>query len=416
MLNHVKVDGISTIRAYGWESEFELDNITKLDSSQSPLYLLLCLQRWLNIVLDLLVAGIALLLIAFAVIFRDTATGAEMGIALNMIIAANTTLLRLVENWTSLETSLGAVSRLRSIDYDTPFEDEDRDYLEPSTQWPAAGSVSIRNVSAGYTPQAPVLRDLNLNIQPGQLLVLCGRTGSGKSSLFLALLRLLNPQTGSIELGGVDIARLPVHIVRRRGVIAVPQDPFLLPDASLRFNLDPYNQHQDAALIQALKQTGLWSQLSPSSSSEFQEASGATSTFRDRSSDFELLDKPLSTFPPISTGQMQMFALAQALLRVQALSSSTYSNNSDIAYDDIGPKPIVILDEASSSLDLETENRMHELLKEQAINKGHTVIMISHRDGSMQKGLRPGVDAVVWLRDGKVRGNSHDLVGGGSDY
>lgn len=150
MLIPDQVEGIATIRGFGWEERFAINNVEKLDISQRPLYLLLCLQRWLNVVLDLLIAGIAVILIASAVIFRSTATGADMGIALNMVIAANTTLLRLVENWTTLETSLGAVSRLRSVDEDTPSEDKSWDCLEPSPEWPNMGSVKIKHVSAGY--------------------------------------------------------------------------------------------------------------------------------------------------------------------------------------------------------------------------------------------------------------------------
>lgn len=145
-----QVDGIATIRAFGWRAKFKTNNIEKLDISQSPLYLLLCLQRWLNIVLDLLIAGIAVVLIASAVAFRDTATGTDIGIALNMIIAANTTLLRLVETWTTLETSLGAVARLRSVDKNTPSEDKRWHYLEPLLEWPGKGSIKINNLSAGY--------------------------------------------------------------------------------------------------------------------------------------------------------------------------------------------------------------------------------------------------------------------------
>ncbi|KAK1138802.1 hypothetical protein N8T08_001763 [Aspergillus melleus] len=397
------VDGIATIRAFGWEHEFEHDNISRLDTSQNPLYLLLCLQRWLNVVLDLLITGIALLLIAFAVSLRDTATGAEIGVALNMIIAANTTLLRLMENWTSVETSLGAISRLRSIDYNTPSEDKSYDYLEPSSQWPIEGSIKIKDLSVGYAPQKLVLRDLNLEIQPGQTFVLCGRSGSGKSSLFLTLLRLLNPRAGSIEVEDVDIARLPVHMVRRRGFIAVPQDPFLLSGASLRFNLDPYNRHHDAAIVKVLKQTGLWPHIH--SSSEFQERHAAVSTSTDAAHmhDYlDIIDKPLSTFSPVSAGQRQMFALAQALLRVQPRSSTAPTDDCGTYYDDRETKPIVILDEPSSSLDPETEAKMQELMKEHIIEKGHTVIMISHRDINAQKDVRQRFGTVIWMKNGKV--------------
>ncbi|KAI2671649.1 hypothetical protein CBS147355_8641 [Penicillium roqueforti] len=387
------VEGIATIRGFGWEERFAINNVEKLDISQRPLYLLLCLQRWLNVVLDLLIAGIAVILIASAVIFRSTATGADMGIALNMVIAANTTLLRLVENWTTLETSLGAVSRLRSVDEDTPSEDKSWDCLEPSPEWPNMGSVKIKHVSAGYNSHVPVLREVNMDIRGGSGVILCGRTGSGKSSLLLTLLQLLRPQTGTIEVDGVDITRLPVHVVRRRCFVALPQDPFILPDASLRFNLDPYNQHQDDTILEMLSKTGLWSKASRSELRDTFLGRTTNGIVLDTTNP-GFLDQPLASFAPVSTGQMQMLAFTQALLRVQ---SSTQNPDPVISQ----RKPIVLLDEASSSLDLETDIKMQEMLRDYFTNQGHTTIAISHRLNTLRKELRPGVDTTVWMADGR---------------
>ncbi|KAJ5689613.1 hypothetical protein N7462_004005 [Penicillium macrosclerotiorum] len=383
-----QVEGINTIRAFGWQGKFATNNIEKLEVAQSPLYLLLCLQRWLNVVLDFLIAGIAVSFVTSAMIFRETATGASIGIALNMIIAANTTLLRLVENWTTLETSLGSVARLRSVDQDTPSEKRDWDSLEPSQEWPNMGSIKIKHLSAGYSSQSPVLHDIDMDIPAGQHLVLCGRTGSGKSTFFLMLLQLLTFHGGTIEVDGVDISRLPVNIVRRRCFISVPQDPFILPNASLRFNLDPYNQHQDAYILKVLQRTGVWPDIQDTLSRTMNGL-----VLKTGNSNF--LDLPMTAFPPMSTGQRQMLALAQTLLRAQP---STRGYDSAI----IQRKPIVILDEASSSLDLETETKMQEILKEHFSSQGHTIISISHRLNSLQNDLRPGLDKVVWMVNGRL--------------
>lgn len=144
-----QIEGITTIRSFGWESLFEKDNLRRLETSQKPLYLLLCLQRWLNVVLDLLITVIATVLVASIVVFKDSISGAQVGIALNMIIAANTTLLRLVETWTTLETSIGAISRLRSVDETTPSE-ENLELLEPEANWPSQGALAIDEVTASY--------------------------------------------------------------------------------------------------------------------------------------------------------------------------------------------------------------------------------------------------------------------------
>ncbi len=125
-------------------------NIHCLDKSQRPFYLLLCLQRWLTIVLDLLVAAIAVGMITLAVILRGTTTGEQVGVALVMILNVNATLLSLVNSWTDLEISLGAVSRLRSAERDIPREDKPEESLAVAPAWPFAGGVEFRDVTASY--------------------------------------------------------------------------------------------------------------------------------------------------------------------------------------------------------------------------------------------------------------------------
>lgn len=117
-----QVEGLETIRSFGWSREVIQENILRVENSQSPEFLLLSLQRWLNIVLDLLAAAIATSVVALAVTFRGRISGGQVGIALNIMLVANTTLLRLVENWTTLEISLGAVARLKSLEMMTPSE------------------------------------------------------------------------------------------------------------------------------------------------------------------------------------------------------------------------------------------------------------------------------------------------------
>jgi ATP-binding cassette subfamily C (CFTR/MRP) protein 1 len=143
------VQGVETIRAFGWESATSKENVDALDASQRPLYLLLCLQRWLNVVLDLMVAAIAIGTIAVSVVFRGTTTGGAVGVALNVILVANATLLRLVESWTGLEISLGAVARLRDAESLTPRE-EDGKVGEVLEHWPMLGRVEMENVTGAY--------------------------------------------------------------------------------------------------------------------------------------------------------------------------------------------------------------------------------------------------------------------------
>lgn len=104
-----QVEGIATIRAFGWEKDIETANIDALDISQRPSYLLLCLQQWLGIVLDLVVAALVAGLITLAILKPGTTTAGKIGMALNLALVANTSLIGLVRSWTNMDISLAAM-------------------------------------------------------------------------------------------------------------------------------------------------------------------------------------------------------------------------------------------------------------------------------------------------------------------
>ncbi|KAH8899329.1 hypothetical protein GQ53DRAFT_709991 [Thozetella sp. PMI_491] len=380
--------GLETIRAFGWEQEAAEENVRALENSQRPYYLLFCLQRWLNIVLDLLVAGIAVLAISFAVALKGTTTGGEIGIALVVILSTNTTLLRLVASWTDLEISLGAIARLKSAETDIPREERPMDELVLATEWPSVGGVEFRDVTAAYSENAVALRSFTFTVKPGQTVVVCGRTGSGKSSLLLSLLRLLDVKSGSILVDGVDISRVYRETIRGRCFVTVTQDPFILPDATLRFNLDPSESISTEALIAVLEKVGL--------KSHFSTESGGTES----SPTHEFLDKSLSALPTLSGGQAQLLSIARAVVHASVLSSPDAPGN--IRYSDTVLKPIVLLDEITSSLDAGTEAAVYQIIQESFIDKGHTVIMVTHKLGTFMQNLRPGKDTVVFMKDGRL--------------
>lgn len=144
------LEGLATIRAFNWEKQSSADNIAKLDKALVPYYLLFCIQRWLNLVLDLLVAVLAIAVIVLVVYLRDSISGGQVGIALNVILGFNFTLLRLAECYTSMETALGAISRLKSFDEQTECEDKPEENHDPGEEWPEKGEVEFRNVNASY--------------------------------------------------------------------------------------------------------------------------------------------------------------------------------------------------------------------------------------------------------------------------
>lgn len=143
------LSGLPSIRAYGWVEHYQRQNKIALDASQRPYYTLICIQRWLNLVLDLIVAGIAVVVIAVATSMRRSSLNL-LGIALFNIVNFSSTLQELVTEWTGLETSIGAVSRIRSYVRHTQTEDLDSETELLPDSWPEHGNVEMLNVSASY--------------------------------------------------------------------------------------------------------------------------------------------------------------------------------------------------------------------------------------------------------------------------
>lgn len=142
--------GLVTIRAFGWVEAYKSKNLRLVDESQKPFYLLLCIQRWLTLVLDLIVAGMAILLVALAVCLRGNTSAGILGIALVNITGLGYTLADLITQWTTLETSLGAIARIKSFSTNTPSELLEGEDVTPDAEWPAHGALTFENVSASY--------------------------------------------------------------------------------------------------------------------------------------------------------------------------------------------------------------------------------------------------------------------------
>lgn len=214
-------------------------------------------------------------------------------------------------------------------------------------------------------------------------MVLTQTPNSGKSTIFLSLLRMIE-STGTFEVDGVPISTVPRSIVRRKCFIAVPQDGVMFRNASLRFNLDPTATVDDKDLKAALEKARLWQTLSARST-------GTTS---------ELLDQEMASLPPLSIGQVQLFAIARAIVQNYSYSASNGYSDDD-SYPD-QPKPILLLDEITSSMDSATETAVFNIIESEFVDHGHTVIIVSHRLGGLEGRLRHGVDNVAVLRNGKL--------------
>jgi ABC-type multidrug transport system fused ATPase/permease subunit len=142
--------GLSTIRSFGWANAFMQENHRRLDTSQKPFYTMFCIQRWLQVVLDLFVTGMALVLVSVALNVPDHTTKGAIGLAMVNLIGFNQTLTLVIDQWTRLETSLGAIARLKWFMQNTPDENRPCEKVLPDGSWPARGSIQLSNVVASY--------------------------------------------------------------------------------------------------------------------------------------------------------------------------------------------------------------------------------------------------------------------------
>ncbi|KAJ5992424.1 ABC transporter integral membrane type 1 [Penicillium sp. IBT 35674x] len=330
------LEGLPTIRAFGWQEPLSEILTRHLDNSQTPYYMLLCAQRWLNLVLDIVVMALATIVVALAVMLRNSTNSSLLGIALNNILGFNQLLSYFILSWTTLETSFGAIARVKSFVETTPCENPGST-PEPPASWPNKGDIDVQSASIHYPDGTTALDKLSMRIYPGEKIGICGRTGSGKSSLILAILRLVELSHGNITIDQTDISKIAPGSIRE-SLIAVPQDPFTLL-GTIRYNIDIMGLSNDSEIISVLKQIGVWAAI---------ESRGGL--------DVLLEDHPLSQ------GEQQLFCLARAILKRKTRN---------------GGCQLLVLDEATSSLDAQTDQRVQKVMREAFHDC--TVLSVAHR-------------------------------------
>ncbi|KAI1175807.1 canalicular multispecific organic anion transporter 1 [Nemania sp. FL0916] len=379
--------GLSTIRAHGWSDITMTRFLEKLDRSQEPVYLLYAVQRWLQLVLNLIVAGLVVVVLGASVALKESnkISPGAVGVAFLNAATLGETMTQFIVSWTGLETSLGAIARIALFQRQTPVED-DAVSEEGSSQLadslaiggPSRGAIRFENVWATYNantvssidtnahPTSPSLdwslQGVTLDIKPGERIAICGKTGSGKSTMHLALLRMVNIPVGSIFIDDVDHSNGNMSLeTLRKGFYVISQDK-LKGFGNLRQELDPSNTFSDQRIETVLRECGVLDIV-------LNNPGGLTA------------NREACKF---SAGEEQLLSVARVILDVER-NSGTQGREGGI----------VLLDEITSSVDNETEERIEMLVRTRL--GGRTLIAINHRLEAVQR-----YDRVVVLDDGRV--------------
>ncbi|XP_037086606.1 multidrug resistance-associated protein 1-like isoform X1 [Pollicipes pollicipes] len=347
------ITGAVTIRAFSKSADFLLQSEEKVDNNQACYYPSMVANRWLAFRLDMVGTAITFFASLFSVLARDTINVGLVGMSVSYALQVTTTLNWLVRMTSDVETNIVAVERIKEYS-ETPQEAAWVTERRPPAEWPPAGRVLFNDYQTRYRPGLElVLKGITADIAGGEKIGIVGRTGAGKSSLTLALFRIIEAAAGDITLDGIRIADIGLHDLRSR-ITIIPQDPVLF-SGSLRSNLDPFDQYSDEAVWTALEHSHLKTfvkGLAAGLQHEISEGGGN-----------------------LSVGQRQLICLGRALLR---------------------KTKILVLDEATAAVDLETDDLIQATIRAEFADC--TVLTIAHRLNTIMDSTR-----VMVLDAGRIK-------------
>lgn len=414
--------GISTVRAYGALASFQDDNARRIDSENRAYWLSIACQRWMNLRLDFMGAVLCFAVALLVVGLRGTISSSSGGVVLSYMVTVQSVFGQMIRQSAEIENNMNSIERLlhytRELPQEADHERKGDKELEKSL-WPSEGRVRFDALTASHRPELPpALRAVDLDIKPGQRIGVVGRTGAGKSTLLSALLRLMEPTSGTVSIDGVDVSTIGLNLLRRK-ISVISQDAVLFA-GTLRYNLDPFQEHDDVDLWRAMKQARLVGDGEGSTSYESQSTDSTTVGSSEVVTDAApaaasaavIKDVPVTAPPSQDTGaappkaEVKDKSQSKKVSRPLHLDMDISADGSNLSQGQrslvsiaralVKQSRIVILDEATASVDVHTDGQIQVMLQE--VLRGCTFITVAHRLDT----IVGGSDLVVVMDQGRV--------------
>ncbi|XP_057568121.1 ATP-binding cassette sub-family C member 11 isoform X2 [Hippopotamus amphibius kiboko] len=348
------LQGLSSIHVYGKTEAFSNEFKRLVDAQNNYLLMFLSSMRWVALRLELMTNLVTLTVALFMVFGISSAPYSYKAMALSIVLQLASNFQVCVRISSETETYFTAMERM--LQYMKMCVPEAPLHIEGTNcphGWPQHGEITFQDYQMKYRENTPTVLDgLSLTIHGQEVVGIVGRTGCGKSSLGVALFRLVEPAAGRILVDGVDICSLGLEHLRSKFSV-IPQDPVLL-SGTIRFNLDPFDRCTDEQIWDALERTSLSKMI-------LKLPQGLQAEVVENGSNF-------------SAGERQLFCIARALLR---------------------SSKIILIDEATASIDLETDSLIQRTIREGF--RGCTVLIVAHRLTTVLN-----CDRVLVMRNGKV--------------
>lgn len=337
------LSGLATVRAYQETPRFKADHMRHVDIENRAYFFTICNQRFLGVRLDALGALLVLITALLATVGANTINPAKIGLALSFILTVSQMFSWATRQISEVLNDMNSAERIQHYANDLMQEaPQEMPEAKLEEAWPHKGGIEFENIVLRYRDGLPiVLHDITMKIQGGEKTAIVGRTGAGKSSLLTCLLRLIELESGKITIDGVDIAKIGLRDLRSR-IGYLPQDPILF-SGTIRSNLDPFGIYDDNRLNDALKRSYL-------------VASEDSGTHGNVSNSLSLETPLEEEGGNLSLGQRSLVSLARALVK---------------------DSQIILLDEATASVDVQTDALIQETIRREFASK--TLLTIAHR-------------------------------------